>query len=95
MTTSPTKAGATDRDLPAFPCEWDYIATNRAAANGMTLRDAFAAKALQFAATQYAEHGNANGWDEGWRDGVAIEAYAMADAMLRARSIAAAQGGES
>ena len=32
---------------PAFPCEWDYIDTNRSAANGMTLRDYFAAKAMQ------------------------------------------------
>lgn len=28
---------------PAFPCEWDYINTNRAAANGMSKRDMFAA----------------------------------------------------
>jgi hypothetical protein len=38
---------AHDNVTPAFPCEWDYINTNRANANGMTLRDYFAAKALQ------------------------------------------------
>jgi hypothetical protein len=30
---------------PAFPCDWDYINSNREAANGMTLRDYFAAHA--------------------------------------------------
>lgn len=29
---------------PAFPCEWDYINSNRAVANGMTLRDYAAIK---------------------------------------------------
>lgn len=37
---------AHDNVTPAFPCEWDYINTNRANANGMTLRDYFAAKAV-------------------------------------------------
>jgi hypothetical protein len=32
---------------PAFPCEWDYINSSREAANGMTLRDYFAAKASE------------------------------------------------
>jgi len=29
---------------PAFPCEWDYINSNREAANGMTLRQYAAIK---------------------------------------------------
>lgn len=32
---------------PAFPCEWDYIGSNRSAANGMTLRDYFAVHSTQ------------------------------------------------
>ena len=62
---------------PAFPCEWDYIKSNREAANGMTLRDYFAAKAMQGLmvdipdAVQFVY--------------VADSAYKMADAMLKAR----------
>jgi len=62
---------------PAFPCEWDYIGSSREAANGMTLRDYFAAKAMQgFCAA--AQAGD---------DVTAIPAlsYGMADAMLKAR----------
>jgi len=44
---------------------------------GMSLRDYFAAKAMQSILTTIA--------DEHWRAGVAIDAYAMADAMLKAR----------
>jgi hypothetical protein len=79
---------------PAFPCEWDYINSNRAAANGMTLRDHFAAKAMLGIMTepigttnslgQYlteAEPGDAE--SKGAR--MARAAYVMADAMLKAR----------
>lgn len=67
---------------PAFPladscCE--YGNTNRSDANGMTLRDYFAAKAVQgFAASSD---------NVGWRsmDHIAETAYEWADAMLRAR----------
>lgn len=69
---------------PAFPCEWDYIGTNRAAANGMSLRDYFAAKAMQ---------GQLCAQDGGesfgiWEDfsKLAAEAYAIADAMLSERA---------
>lgn len=48
---------------------------------GMTLLDYFAAKAMQVCLAQ------ANSFpDEHWRDGIALDAYMMADAMLKARS---------
>ncbi len=59
---------------PAFPCEWDYINSSREAANGMTLRDYFAAKAMQALMTRYA-------YDEKLPD----RAYKVADTMLKAR----------
>jgi len=58
---------------PAFPCEWDYISSSREMANGMTMRDYFAAKAL--AAFVH----NRIPVD------AAKEAYEYADAMLKAR----------
>lgn len=65
---------------PAFPVpntEWQ--------SPGMMLRDYFAAKALPeayAAAVIECEH---RGWPEDWRMGVALDAYLMADAMLKAR----------
>lgn len=48
--------------------------------NGMTLRDYFAAKAMQASLTVIREFP-----DEHWRMGLALDAYATADAMLKAR----------
>lgn len=63
---------------PAFPCEWDYIGSSRAAANGMTLRDYFAAKAMQsflsWPTRQYCPN-----------EVVAHDSYELADAMMEAR----------
>lgn len=66
---------------PAFPnvpegagsrwADWDM---------GMTLRDFFAAKAMQTTLSSITEFP-----DETWRIGVALDAYLMADAMLIAR----------
>ena len=67
-------------NAPAFPladscCE--YGNTNRSEANGMSLRDYFAAKAMQEILS----------WDNGWEDcKTAAAAYLMADAMLKARN---------
>lgn len=47
---------------------------------GMTLRDYFAAKAMQATLSSITEFP-----DETWRIGVALDAYLMADAMLIAR----------
>ena len=48
--------------------------------DGMSLRDFFAAKAMQSLLTTIDEFP-----DEHWRTGVATDAYSMADAMLAAR----------
>lgn len=50
------------------------------AQGGMTLRDYFAAKAMQALLPTVTEFP-----DEHWRVGVALDAYQMADAMLKAR----------
>jgi S-adenosylmethionine hydrolase len=55
---------------PAFPIHWENHH------EGMTLRDYFAAKAMQAMETRSAS---------GTYHGRAIQAYAQADAMLRAR----------
>jgi hypothetical protein len=66
---------------PAFPCEWDYINTSRQAANGMTLRDYFAAKAMQgFLAYSIPRGVYAPPDNE-----LANASYQLADAMLKAR----------
>lgn len=49
------------------------------------LRDYFAAKAVGLCFAQYINHAEVEGFQDGWRDGVAADAYLMADAMLKAR----------
>ena len=65
------------KDIPAFP---QYVINNGGAyvEGGMTLRDYFAAKAMQglLASDVYAP-----------KDKFAENAYAMADAMLKAREV--------
>jgi hypothetical protein len=62
-----------------------YLAARAEAVGGMSLRDYFAAKAMQVCLAQ------ANSFpDEHWRDGIARDAYVMADAMLKAREGGAA-----
>lgn len=74
----------TDRNTPAFPLEMVYTQENEKF-NGMHLRDYFAAKALQPFVINFL----ANEMDlldpNGWMDGLAMDAYSMADAMLKAR----------
>lgn len=79
---------------PAFPGQWydfqpytgDQVV--REQWEGMTLRDYFAAKALPAVYKDFwddvraGRHGSA---PEDWTMGVALGAYALADAMLRAR----------
>ena len=63
---------------PAFPCHPEIIPQKERDFAGMTLRDYFAAKAMQgFLAAEYAYR------PDGW----AKEAYEMADAMLKAREV--------
>ena len=64
---------------PAFPTEYRDDA-RLPCSEGMTLRDYFAAKAMQANLTVIREFP-----DEHWRMGLALDAYAMADAMLKAR----------
>ena len=49
------------------------------------MRDYFAGKALGLCFAQYLNHAESEGFQDGWRDGVAADAYSMAEAMLRAR----------
>jgi hypothetical protein len=65
---------------PAFPVQSVYIEDQETNSRGMTLRDYFAAKAMQANLTVIREF-----LDEHWRMGLALDAYAMADAMLKAR----------
>ena len=52
-------------------------------ADGMTLRDYFAAKAMQ--TLLGSEYTSEHGLHEGWMRAMAREAYMVADAMLKAR----------
>ena len=67
---------------PAFPHDDSMSAATRP---GMTLRDYFAAKAMQ---SSYLHFSNDDDWHtKHWTtEGLAQSAYAMADAMLKARS---------
>jgi hypothetical protein len=60
------------KQFPAFPSGQYKL--------GMTLRDYFAAKAMQVVLYQCDCFP-----DEDWRMGVALDSYQMADAMLKAR----------
>lgn len=68
---------------PAFP----IVEPNEpcAVTIGMTLRDYFAAKALPSIFTDYCAIARIDGWDQDWRQYVALESYEIADAMLKAR----------
>lgn len=54
---------------------------------GLLLRDYFAAKAMQPMLDDYCRTARKEGWDEGWKLGMALQSYAMADAMLAAREV--------
>jgi hypothetical protein len=61
------------KDIPAFPAMHFDLAENE---HGMTLRDYFAAKAMQTLVEKYSHNGD-----------VARNAYNIADAMLKARGV--------
>ena len=77
------------KSIPAYP-GFNYVSSN--VHDGMTLRDYFAAKAMPACYAEYCTHANIQGFDEGWKMGVALDAYAMADAMLKAREVKNGQG---
>lgn len=88
-----------DNDGPAYPFEIENKSTEdipdifggvvRAGTTrvyaGLTLRDAFAISVAGDIWSAYQSDGTAREYDD-WRDGVAVEAYRLADSMLRARS---------
>lgn len=83
----------TNNGGPAFPIplnegqSWQSMAP----CDGMTLRDYFAAKVLPSvysSAMADASEGSGLFSDPGWRIGLAMDAYAMANAMLIARDTA-------
>ena len=79
-----------DTGGPAFPCEVadvDEVGEYRKPFEGMTLRDYFAAKAMQGLMASSAEHNHA---DELIFKAVAMASYKQADAMLEARKGGAA-----
>lgn len=84
------KVRAKHRGKPPKSEVWDqdYYAFSDEVASGMTLRDYFAAKAMQ-AALSGVEHEDSRGelhsMSTDWYDCHAAHAYAMADAMLKAR----------
>ena len=70
---------------PAFPCHADIIPIKDRDYAGMTLRDYFAAQAMQgMLAAEYAGTYRPAVW--------ANDSYAMADAMLKAREVKHEQG---
>ena len=74
-------------DIKAFPSVIQYFPNdlNADEEKGMTLRDYFAAKAMQTVYTDVVRRAADEGWAEDWRDMIAQCAYKMADAMLKAR----------
>ena len=50
-----------------------------------SLRDELAAKGMPDCYAEYCAHANVRGYEEQWQIGIAMDSYAMADAMLKAR----------
>ena len=80
MTTQQPNNGGPAYPVPGLQHDEDFY--------GMSLRDYFAAKVLpNIYSTAVVEAANGSGLfsDPDWRMGLALDAYAMADAMLKAR----------
>jgi hypothetical protein len=72
------------KDIPAFPVNPDINITLEPRWAGMSLRDYFAAKAM----TSLLENSLAKEFhlmDNNWMSGISMDAYSMADAMLKSR----------
>jgi hypothetical protein len=65
---------------PAFPVQSVYIEDQETNSRGMSLRDYFAARAMQGMLAGLLAYGHDIMWDE-----IAKDAYRQADAMLKAR----------
>ena len=72
-------------DIPAFPLEMVYTQENEKF-NGMLLRDYFAAAALPAMITSFLDKDLDMTDPHGWMEGLAMDAYSMADAMMKQRS---------
>ena len=64
----------------------DFDSKRPEMASDATIRDFFARESLGLCFAQYLNHAEVEGFSEGWREGVASDAYLMADAMLAARN---------
>jgi hypothetical protein len=71
-------------DIPAFPLEMVYTQENEKF-NGMLLRDYFAAAALPAMITSFLDKDLDMTDPHGWMEGLAMDAYSMADAMMKQR----------
>ena len=69
-----------DKNTPAFPLEMVYTQENEKF-NGMSLRDYFAAKAMQRFLDEVSSKS-----DQEWFDQIAKNAYRMANEMMKART---------
>lgn len=77
-----------DTGGPAFPQNGlDPWNMPKQMSTGMTLRDYFAAKALPGLIVPFLQRDLDTQDPTGWMDGLAGDAYAMADAMLKAREL--------
>ena len=78
-----------DTGGPAFPHTVEYKGADCGGVvphGGMTLRDYFAAKAMQPLISNFLARELNEVDPNGWMEGLAMDAYAMADAMLKART---------
>ena len=69
-------------NIPAFPAP---AGVSHITEQGMTLRDYFAAEAIKPLIQSFLEKDLDTLDPHGWMDGLAMDAYSMADAMLKAR----------
>jgi len=77
----------TDKQIPAFPVQSIYVEDQETNSRGMTLRDYFAAKAMQsILKDQYEDSLYIDDADNDSEHICARSAYIMADAMLKARN---------
>jgi hypothetical protein len=69
-------------NTPAFPAMHYDLADNE---HGLTMRDYFAAKAMPPLIGNFLSKDLDLTDPNGWMDGLAMDAYSMADAMMKAR----------
>ncbi len=64
----------------------EFDSKRRELASDATIRDFFAKEALGLCFAQYLNFAESEGFQEDWREVVAMDAYMMADAMLKVRN---------